>query len=95
MSLLFSFSFEIDGTKSVGVIKDTSKATDEYDDAIAEGRSAALGECNIKPFSVLIFAASTNSFKISIGNLAPNKECIISVLKHRFISHLRSARNSK
>lgn len=64
------FVADIEGKKITGVVQEKQKAKDTYDDSIASGGGAFLvEESEVKP----------NLFTVSIGNLPPMKETLISV----------------
>ena len=61
-----SLAAVIDGRSIIAKIKDKDEAKAEYDDAIASGQTAALGE-----------EKAGDIFSICLGNLPPNKEAEI------------------
>eukprot|EP01129_Flabellula_baltica_P000835 TRINITY_DN1077_c0_g1_i4.p1 TRINITY_DN1077_c0_g1~~TRINITY_DN1077_c0_g1_i4.p1 ORF type:complete len:819 (-),score=208.03 TRINITY_DN1077_c0_g1_i4:15-2471(-) len=63
------FEVEINGEVIRGVVKEKEEAKDDYDDAIAEGKSAFMMEQTE--------STKGNLYEISVGNLAPGASAVV------------------
>ncbi|KAH3746232.1 Vault protein inter-alpha-trypsin domain [Pelomyxa schiedti] len=69
-STITEFIADVNGKKIVGKLQEKQKAINKYDDALASGHEAMLGEVN---------GATKKVFKISVGNLGPKETAKISI----------------
>jgi uncharacterized protein YegL len=72
---IYGLEAEIDTKKVVGICKTKEDAFTDYDDSIASGHGAYLLEKD----------ETKDQFKLSIGNLPPGKECLLTV---RYVTEL-------
>ncbi|KAL6055822.1 von Willebrand factor A domain-containing protein 5A [Balamuthia mandrillaris] len=74
-STVYALEAVLDGKRVIGEAKEKQEAADTYDDGIASGHNAFL----------LDKESSDGAFKLSVGNLPPKKEAILTI---RYISEL-------
>ncbi|KAJ6250172.1 von willebrand factor a domain-containing protein 5a [Anaeramoeba flamelloides] len=75
------FEVFLDGKKIKGVVKEKKQAKEEYENAIKEGKTAVKMEQEMG-----------DVFKMNVGNLKPDKCCIITL---KYVTNLESSEDSK